>query len=198
MIFFKTSLRLILLLLVTAIFIPACTEQKPITPNTPLTVAETFWTAVLKGDTETARQFLTPQSSPGFKFILQDPKDFVELGQQSITTTQAQIVTQLTRHRGDQTEETALRTILVNENGQWLVDFDKTQASMLGTDLQSVLEQLSTTMSETLDKGVKIMGESVKDELQKMEHSLQEGIDEMNKELERQKKNQQAPVTTTL
>ncbi|MCU7940321.1 MAG: hypothetical protein KZQ64_08990 [gamma proteobacterium symbiont of Bathyaustriella thionipta] len=174
---------------------PGCTEEKP---NTPQTVAQAFWTATLKGDTETAKQFLTPESRPNFKFILQNPKDFIELGEQSITTTQAQILTQLTRHKANQQQQTSLRTILVNQNGQWLVDFDQTRDSMLGSELQSVIEQLSNTMRETIDKGVKVMGESVKDELQQMERSLQEGLEEMNRELEKQNKNKQPPETTTL
>lgn len=161
-------------------------------------MAQAFWTATLDGDTETAKQFLTPKSRPNFKFILQDPKDFVELGEQSITITEAQILTQLTRHKANQQEKTSLRTILVNQNSQWLVDFDKTRASMLGSELQSVIEQLSNTMRETIDNGVKVMGESVKDELQQMERSLQEGIEEMNRELEQQNKNKQPPETTTL
>jgi hypothetical protein len=193
--FFIKKIPLILLFFCIVTFLPGCTEKKP---NTPLAVAQAFWTATLEGDTETAKQFLTPQSLPNFKFILQDPKDFIELGEQSISVTQAQILTQLTRHRGNQAEKTALRTILVNQNGQWLVDFNKTRESMLGSELQSVIEQLSNTMRETIDKGVKVLGESVKDELQQMERSLQEGLEEMNKELEEQNKNKQPPETTTL
>ena len=192
--FIKKS-PLILLIFCITIFFPGCTEQKP---NTPLTVAQVFWTATLEGDTETAKQFLTLDSRPNYKFILHNPKDFVEFGEQSITTTQAQILTQLTRHKANQQEKTSLRTILINQHGQWLVDFDKTRNSMLGSELQSVIEQLSNTMRETIDKGVKLMGESVKDELQQMERSLQEGLDEMNRELEQQNKNKQAAETTTL
>jgi len=193
-IFIKKSL-LIFLIFFTIVFFQGCVEQKP---NTPLTVAQSFWTAALEGDTETAKQFLTPESLPNFKFILKNPKDFIELGEQSISATQAQILTQLTRHKNNQTEVTSLRTILINQNGQWLVDFDKTRDSMLGSELQSVIEQLSKTMRETIDKGVKVMGESVKDELQQMERSLQEGLEEMNKELEKQNKNKQPTETTTL
>lgn len=193
-VFIKKS-PLIFLIFFTAVFFQGCTEQKP---NTPLTVAQSFWTATLEGDTETAKQFLTPESLPNFKFILKNPKDFIELGEQSISVASAQILTQLTRHKDNQVEITSLRTILINQNGQWLVDFDKTRESMLGSELQSVIEQLSNTMRETIDKGVKVMGESVKDELQQMERSLQEGLEEMNKELEKQNKNKQPPETTTL
>lgn len=192
--FIKKS-PLFLLIFFTVTFFSGCTEQKP---NTPLTVARAFWTATLAGDTETAKQFLTPESYPNFKFILRDPQDFIELGEQSISTTQAQILTQLTRHRANQQETTSLRTILVNQNGQWLVDFNKTHDSMLGSELQLIIEQLSNTMRETIDKGVKIMGESVKDELQQMERALQKDLEEMNREIEQQNKNKQAPETTTL
>ena len=99
--------------------------------------------------------------------------------------------------KDNQQSKTALRTILVNQNGQWLVDFDKTRDSMLGSELQSVIEQLSNTMRETIDKGVKVMGESVKEELQQMEHSLQDALDDLNKEIEKQaqqkKKQQSSP-----
>lgn len=187
---------LFVLIIIAALLLYGCAEQKK--PNTPLTVAQTFWSATLEGDTETAKQFLTPESRLNFKFILQNPKDFVELGEQSITTTEAQIVTQLTRHTDEQQKKTGLRTILVNQNGQWLVDFDKTRDTMLGSELQSVIEQLSNTMRDTIDKGVQVMGESVKDELQQMERALQEGLEDMNRELEQQNKNQQPPESTTL
>ncbi len=190
---FLSRIFLSLLLIVFTIFlIPACTQQKP---NTPQTVAQAFWTATLKGDTETAKQLLTPQSRAHFKVILHNQKDFVELGEQSITTTHAEILTQITRHKDNQQNKTALRTILINHNGQWLVDFDKTRDSMLGSELQSVIEQLSNTMRETIDKGVKVMGESVKEELQQMERSLQDALDDLNQEIEKQeqqKKKQQS------
>ena len=93
------------------------------------------------------------------------------------------------------------------------MDFNQTRDSMLGTELQSALEQFSKTMRETIDKGVQIMGESMKKELEQMEKSMQElnqELDrEMQKELEQQKleKNnntpaspdtQEPPKTTTL
>ncbi len=188
-----------LILILAIVFIQACTPQKP---NTPQTVAEAFWSASLKGDTETAKQLLTPQSSPNFKIILHDQKDFVELGEQSITISKAIILTQLTRHKGKKQSKTALRTILINQNGQWLVDFDQTRDSMLGSELQSVIDSLSNTMRETIDKGVQVMGESVKDELQKMEHSLQDALEDLNHEIDKQQQqnrsSQQQPKTRTL
>ncbi len=190
--FLTRSFISLLLIVFTIFLIPACTQQKP---NTPQTVAQAFWTATLKGDTETAKQLLTPQSRAHFKVILHSHKDFVELGEQSITTTHAEILTQITRHKDNQQNKTALRTILINHNGQWLVDFDKTRDSMLGSELQSVIEQLSNTMRETIDKGVKVMGESVKEELQQMERSLQDALDDLNQEIEKQeqqKKKQQS------
>lgn len=189
------------ILVLAVVFIQACTPPKP---NTPQTVAEAFWTASLKGDTEAAKQLLTPQSSSNFKIILHNQKDFVELGEQSITTTKAIILTQITRHKGNKQSKTALRTILLNQNGQWLVDFDQTRDSMLGSELQSVIDTLSNTMRETIDKGVQVMGESVKDELQKMEHSLEEVLDDLNQEIDKQQQNRQQntskqpPQTSTL
>ncbi len=196
-----------LLLLVSLIFIQACTPEKP---NTPQTVAQAFWAAALKGDTETAKQFLTAQSQASFKVILSDPRDFVELGEQSITTNRAEVLTQLTRHKDNQQSKTSMRTILLNQNGQWLVDFEQTRDSMLGSELQSVIDQLSNTMRETIDKGVQVMGESVKDELQQIERSLQDTLDDLNQEIEKQQQQQkysqpppaqpssQVPKTSTL
>lgn len=193
------SKTIFFLLFVTLLLLTACTPPKP---NTPMTVAQAFWTATLDGDVETAKQFLTPQSRPNFEFILQSNKDFVELGEQSISSTEAEILTQLTQYRGDESRKVALRTILVNQQGQWLVDFDKTSNSMLGSELQSALDQLSNTMRETIDKGVKVMGESVKEELENMERSLQETLEDLNQELEKQEKEykerQQQQENTTL
>ena len=184
-----------LVITLSIFLIQACTPQKP---NTPQTVAQAFWTATLNGDTETAKQLLTPQSQADFKVILHSQKDFVELGEQSITTKKAVILTQITRHKNNQQTKTALRTILINQNGQWLVDFKKTRDSMLGSELQSVIDQLSNTMRETIDKGVKVMGESIKDELQEIENSLQETLEDLNQEMEKQQqqnKSQQPPKT---
>lgn len=186
------SYSFIVISLFSLLFIQACTPPKP---NTPQTVAQAFWNATLKGDTETAKQFLTPQSRANFKIILRDPKDFVELGEQSITTNHAEILTQLTRHNAEQQTQTSLRTILNNQNGQWLVDFDKTKDSMLGSELQSVIDQLSNTMRETIDKGVKVMGESMKDELEQFERSLQDTLDDLNQEIEQQQQKNSQPAT---
>ncbi len=77
------------------------------------------------------------------------------------------------------------------------MDFNQTRDSMLGTELQSALEQFSKTMRETIDKGVQIMGESMKKELEQMEKFMQELNEEldreMQKELEKQNQNQTAP-----
>ncbi len=180
---------LLLISLIAVFLLSACT---PVKPNTPQTVAEAFWAASLKGDTEAAKQLITPQSMASFKIILHDAKDFVELGEQSLTLSKAEILTQITRHEGTEKNTTALRTILLNQNGQWLVDFNATRDSMLGSELQSVIDQLTNTMRETIDKGVKVMGESVKDELQQLERSLNETLEDLNQEIEQQRQKQQA------
>lgn len=182
------------LLLVTFILLTACTAQKP---NTPLTVAQTFWTATLNGDINTAKQFLTPQSQAKFKVFVQSPKDFVELGEQSITSERAEILTQLTRHQDKKVTKTALRTVLVNQQGQWLVDYEQTKKTMLGSELQSVFDQLSNTMRTTIDKSMELMGESVKGELESIERSLQENMKELDEAIQKQKKAQQQPPETT-
>ena len=188
----------LLFIAIISALLSACTPPRP---NTPMTVAQAFWTAALDGDVETAKQFLTPQSRANFKLILKSNRDFVELGEQSITTTEAEILTQLTQYQGDQPRKVALRTILINQQGQWLVDFDKTSDSMLGSELQSALEQFSETMRETIDKGVQVMGESVKEELQEMERALQDTLDELNQELDKQEpeyQQNQQPQNNTL
>ena len=182
----KTSL--LLFIVIISALLSACTPPRP---NTPMTVAQAFWTAALDGDVETAKQFLTPRSRPNFKLILKSNRDFVELGEQSITTTEAEILTQLTQYQGNQPRKVALRTILINQQGQWLVDFDKTSDSMLGSELQSALEQFSETMRETIDKGVQVMGEAVKEELQEMERALQDTLNELNQELDKQEQEYQ-------
>ena len=194
----QTSLLLFILLI--GFLLQSCTPAKP---NTPLTVAQAFWTAALDGDVETAKEYLTRQSQANFKIILSSREDFVELGEQNITLSRAEILTYLTRHKNNQVHKSALRTILLNQQGQWLVDFDQTRDSMLGSELQSVIDQLYNSMRETIDKGVKVMGESVKKELEDMERSLQDTLKELDKELEKQEQNnnlslQKVPPTTTL
>ena len=168
----------------------ACTPPKP---KTPMAVAEAFWHAALAGDIDTAKQYLTLDSRDNFKIILQSSKDYVELGEQSISAQRAEILTQLVQHQSDQNKarRTALRTILVNQNGHWLVDFNQTRDSMLGTELQSALEQFSKTMRETIDKGVQIMGESMKKELEQIEKSMQELNQELDREMQKELKQQE-------
>ena len=198
MLYQKKLFQLSIIILLGTLLL-ACTPPKP---KTPMAVAEAFWHAALAGDIDTAKQYLTPDSRNSFKIILQSSKDYVELGEQSISAQRAEILTQLVQHQSDQNQarRTALRTILVNQQGHWLVDFNQTRDSMLGTELQSALEQFSKTMRETIDKGVQIMGESMKKELEEMEQSMQElnqELDrEMQKELEQQKQNPTAPPKT--
>jgi len=194
---FDTQGKIFLLFIATVFILSACTPPRP---NTPMTVAQAFWTAALKGDVDTAKQFLTLQSRDNFKVILLSNKDFVELGEQSITTSRAEILTQLTQHKDSQIHKTALRTILLNQNGQWLVDFDQTRDSMLGSELQSALDQFSSTFKETIDKGVQVMGESIKEEIEELDREMQKTLKEFNKELEKreQQKPAPAPKTSTL
>ena len=198
--FSLNNIRFILVLLLLTALLSACTPPKP---ETPMAVAKAFWTAALAGDIETARQYLTPDSQANFKIILQSNKDFVELGEQSISANRAEILTQLVQHQSTQNKprRTALRTVLLNQQGNWLVDYNQTRDSMLGSELQSALDQFSNTMRETINKGMRVMGESMKDELKKMEQSMEELNKEMQQELEKQKQQQgttNPPETTTL
>jgi hypothetical protein len=168
--------------------IPACNQQLP---NTPLSVSQTFWQAALKGDTETAQKLLTPETRANFNMTVNNNNDFVEFGVQNLTTTHANIATTIIRHQHNQKKLTVLTTLLINQNGQWLIDFDQTQASIVQSGLHSILNQLSNTMQQTIDQGVKIMGESVKDELQQIENVLQENLQEINDEMKRQQQYQQ-------
>ncbi len=190
----------LLLVICMVILLPACTAPRP---KTPMAVAEAFWNAALAGDIAGARQYLTPESQAHFKIILQSSKDYVELGEQSISADRAEILTRLVQYQSNQNkaQRTALRTILVNLQGQWLVDYNQTRDSMLGSELQSALDHFSSTMRETINKGMMVMEDSVQEELKAMEKSIRELNEEMDQELQKQQQKQQAdskPKTTTL
>ncbi len=183
----KQISTLILFFIIT-FFISACSDNKP---NTPLSVSQAFWKATLNGDTETAKTFLSPQSKANFMITLKNPKDYVTFGEQRINTSHAQIATQLVRHNKELKKIISMETILVLDNGQWLVDFDKTRASVPDIELKSVIERLSNNMKEALDKGIKVMGDSVKKELKQLDHSIQDAINDLNRQIEKQQKQNQ-------
>ncbi len=197
------QLIVLLLLIGSVLLLSACTPPKP---KTPMAVAKAFWSAALAGDIATARQYLTPDSQAHFKIILQSSKDYVELGEQSISADRAEILTLLVQHQSNQNkaQRTPLRTILVNLQGQWLVDYNQTRDSMLGSELQSALDQFSSTMKEAINKGLTVMEGSVQEELKTMEKSIQQLNEQMEQELQKQQQEQQKqqadsePKTTTL
>ncbi|AZT85172.1 hypothetical protein EHN06_17315 [Marinobacter sp. NP-4(2019)] len=123
-----------------AILVSACAK-----PNTPQEVAAAFWQAMAENDASDVVELSTLDSDDRFDNYERDWADVVpSFGRVVIDGTEASIVTRLPAESADSNERREVMTYLVEQQGQWLVDYQRTgEAIMNPSPFSSLMGQLS-------------------------------------------------------
>lgn len=148
----------------------------------PTETAEAFWLASQKGDVERARDLVLPSGSAEIKEPGESGTgigDF-SLGDAEVDGDEAKVSTTL-YGLGENDMEISFSTVLAKEDGEWLVDLDRTTSEMtralFGTTLQEMAEGMGRAMGEAVGDVV----EGVAEGLQAAGESLAAGVQRRNK-----------------
>ncbi|MHA7879626.1 MAG: hypothetical protein ACX931_07535 [Saccharospirillum sp.] len=160
-----------LLILVLSALLAGCNR-----PSTPMEVAEAFWQAVLAGDTSTVIRYSTLEDTTGFEAFGRTWNEAPELTRIVIEGRQAEVTSRL--------PELGFTTYLISREGQWRVDYERTQASInppsaVGQMLQS-FGQLGREMTRQLEQS----SQSLRDELDALTRDWSSRSEEVQPSLE--------------
>jgi hypothetical protein len=149
-------------------------------------VAEDFWQAVFDKDMEKAKELVTWESADYLKYIASNRVDAqrFETGEVKITDDMAEVATILYAGQ-DGLMQVPARTVLLKVNDHWRVDVQRTMGSMVSGTMGAVVNEINDFMQQTI-KGV---DSALSDEIDKWGKALDDGMKELQKELQHQNLN---------
>ena len=135
------------------------------TAGGPESVAKKFWTAVVAGDKNTAKQYTTKDSSAELELQPKQPSEErdVEFGKAVETGDQVTVPTTLVTTIDGQDQRIPLITFLSKEDGKWKVDWNQTMSSMFGGMMGEMAKGMSKAMegmAKEMTKSMEAMGKS--------------------------------------
>ncbi|MBI4006432.1 MAG: hypothetical protein HY356_07150 [Gammaproteobacteria bacterium] len=158
---------------------------------TPIEVSERFWTAVQNKDVRAVRNYVS-SASLDKKDLTENilPIGEVSLGRTVIDGEQAWVDTTVAIS-GDDPFKLPLKTVLLQENKQWKVDYDATVASVSSSGavarVMGNLTDLSRQFADGLDRSLTEIQKTlpqVQKEIGKIEENLRERIPELRQRME--------------
>lgn len=187
-------------------------------PETPQEVAAEFWQAMAEADADAVVELSTLVDPSAFDGYARDWFEAVpDFGRIIIEEREATIVTRLPSENGASGERLEVTTYLVQQNGQWLVDYDRTGKAIMNPspldglmgEINRLSERLSATFSQSSDDLAVQMDamarefQAYSDEasrkaeqaIERYGRNLQKFMEELEKSVEEAlKENQQAPI----
>lgn len=163
-------LRLLPLLVITALLLAGCNKQAD-----PQTVTRLFWEAVIKNDLETMKALATAESAERLKALHNNDQQLksIEVGEVRIDGKRAQVNTTLHGAATDGTMTTFnTRTLLVKHGDIWEVDGNETVNALMAEAVDSMISNL--------EKNIGDLGRQLSGALSK---GIQDFSTEMNKSL---------------
>lgn len=126
--------------------------------DSPETVADSFWTALQNHELTLARSYATPETADMLNNTDNDQDVEVILGETTMRDGEAHIQTTMKAADEGQAMDIAMITVLVQQEGAWRVDVNKTMMSIFGGTMGEMMEQMGEVMQE--------MGESLAEGMQ--------------------------------
>ncbi|HSR62587.1 MAG TPA: hypothetical protein VLN56_04195 [Gammaproteobacteria bacterium] len=157
---------------------------------TPMQVSEKFWEAVKNKDTNAARHFVTEDARNRDLTENILPLEEVTLGRTVIDGEQAWVDTTVVIS-ADKPFTLPLKTVLLQENERWKVDYDATVASVSkgshAARVISGISDLSRQFTEELNRSMDDIQRSLpqlQKELEKLENNLREKLPELRQQMQ--------------
>ena len=152
--------------------------------ESPEGISSKFWQAVQDRDMETAKQLSTWNTVEYLKILKArnfHPERF-DLGDKMLGDTRAEINTTLyTTKQGKSGIKVPGVTVLLKTDHGWKVDVKKTLGSVIKYSVNNMFDQLNGLMKE----GIKEFDSTLSDSIGELGKALEEGAEELKKELAR-------------
>jgi len=176
-------------LICSTFFIPGCAANL-----SPIEVSDRFWSALKNGDGHAASGYVTSGSLESLKKqdLEQDilPINNVSFGKTVIDGEQAWVDTDV-EIAGNDPFTLPLKTVLLMENRQWKINYEKTVASVSKTssvarvlgELNNIGEQFNEKLNRSLDEIERTLPQ-VQKEIEKIEDNMRQKLPELRQRLE--------------
>ena len=178
----------------------------------PKAIAEQYWQAMVDGDTEAARQFVSQDSQQAFEQTVQRLNNGMQVKQVALDDLNTSVVTTLNPNADKPYLDRPFQTVLVLEQGKWKIDMQRTRIPPAPGELEKQLGELTQKLDQSLQHSSReieqVFGESMKllDDLlsqgsQQMSRSLLEGMEKFREamresvEAMKQRREQRQPQT---
>lgn len=190
-IFYKPLLRSIVLFLLSAVFLNACIFSSD--SQNARSVSEDFWQAVLDEDMEKAKMLVTWETSDYLKYMSNNrvSAQRFETGEVRITDNMAEVATILYAGN-DGLMQVPARTVLIKVDNNWRVDVQRTMGSMVSGTMGAMVDEINQFMQQTI-QGV---DKALSKEIDKWGKSLDEGMKQLQKDLQQQNVMPNQPATS--
>jgi hypothetical protein len=182
----QQNLKRIIAVLVISLAMPGCAANL-----TPIEVSQYFWTAVQNRDNQAIRKYISsasPKDNDLTAYIL--PVSSFALGRTVIDKEQAWVDTTV-EIAGEEPFSLPIKTVLLQENRQWKVDYTATVASISSSsNVARILGSLNDLGIQFADKLNRSLGEiqktlpEVQKELEKIEESMKQKLPELQQRME--------------
>lgn len=179
----SVMLTRIILMLLLGLSLSACVFSSD--SQNARAVAEDFWQAVLEKDMEKAKMLVTWESLDYLKYLSSNrvSAQRIETGEVQITDNLAEVATILYAGNDGATQVPA-RTVLLKVDDVWRVDVQRTMGSIVSGTMGAVVNEINDFMQQTI-QGV---DKALSSEIDKWGKSLDDGMKQLQKELEEQQK----------
>ncbi len=154
----------------------------------PLQVSERFWLGIKKKNHTLITEYSSSNSAIKVDDIEQLPNiTKVTLGKITIDRNHSEIETELTMLLGNKTSKIAVKTVLINENNEWKVNYGKTmlpflvsqQMSELFGGIQELTEGFADEIEESVEEFKKKAIPEIKSKLEQAEEALRKKLPEL-------------------
>jgi flagellar biosynthesis/type III secretory pathway protein FliH len=142
----------------------------------PKNVAQQYWQAMQAGDTTTARTLVSAESQAAFDEYAALP-DENKITLNAVALTESRTVVTTIINSGNTSKQ--FDTVLVLQNGQWVVDADQSRVPAPPTDIEKHLNEMADKFSSTAEKNLDQLEESLDEGMQMLDKFMQEGSKEM-------------------
>lgn len=168
------------LIIGTSILLGACT---PVNDN-PKQVAHNYWSAVTRGDHETARKLVSKNSRQDFENYVRLPAgQKVPVGHVELDDEYATVASVLNPAGDSMDDNRPFDTVLVLEAGHWKIDAHRTQLPSPKTASEKQMEELAEQLSENMQKNIESIDDTMAESMHMFNEMLREGSNEMGNSL---------------
>lgn len=171
------------ILLTALLLFVSCTYS-----DNPHNAAERFWNAVSENNPEKAEEYSAKGTMDNTSLINNADVKIIEIADKhSLEKEDAYVPTKVEIVKEGQTRKYEFNTVVVRENEEWKVDFNRTQIEMIGYSIKQFEESLKNVgrdMGKAIGEAMKEMGKAMGEAMEDMANKTREAF-EKNGEKER-------------